>query len=52
MLGREAATLVNEVKEPGNYSVTLDAANLASGVYFYKLKAGSTVLMKKLMVLR
>jgi len=52
VLGREAATLGNEVKEPGNYSVTLDAANLASGVYFYKLSAGSVVLTKKLMVLR
>jgi len=52
VLGREVATLVDETKEPGSYTVTLDAANLASGVYVYMLRGGSTVLMKKLMVLR
>jgi len=52
LLGREVSTLVNETKEPGSYSVNLDAANLSSGVYFYKLSAGSVVLTKKLMVLR
>jgi len=52
VLGREVSTLVSETKEPGSYSVTLDATNLASGVYFYKLNSGSVVLTKKLMVLR
>lgn len=37
MLGREIKTLVNEYKQSGVYSVSFDAANLASGVYLYEL---------------
>ncbi|MEZ4689009.1 MAG: T9SS type A sorting domain-containing protein [Ignavibacteria bacterium] len=33
-LGREEVTLVNEIKEPGYYTIKFNAANLASGVYF------------------
>jgi hypothetical protein len=52
LLGREITTLVNEVKQPGIYTVTWDAAAQASGVYFYRLKAGSFVDTKKLVLLR
>ena len=52
VLGREVSTLVNEVKEPGTHTVTFDGSNLASGVYFYLLKAGSLVETKKLLLLR
>jgi len=38
LLGREIATLVNELKAPGTYSVLWNAADKASGVYFYRLK--------------
>ena len=41
VLGREVATLVNEEQFPGNYSVTFNADELTSGVYFYKLTAES-----------
>jgi hypothetical protein len=37
VLGREVATLVNELKEPGEYSVEWDASRMSSGVYFYRL---------------
>ena len=37
LLGQKVATLVNEKQIPGRYSVTLDASQLTSGVYFYKL---------------
>jgi zinc metalloprotease ZmpB len=37
MLGREVEVLVNETKEPGNYSVTWNAAGMASGVYLCRL---------------
>jgi hypothetical protein len=47
VLGREVATLVNEVKPAGAYTVPFNASNLASGVYFYKLQAGSFVQTKK-----
>lgn len=52
LLGREVATLVNEVKEPGEHSVVFDASALASGVYWYQLKAGSFVKSRKLLLLR
>ncbi|MBI5473782.1 MAG: T9SS type A sorting domain-containing protein [Ignavibacteriae bacterium] len=63
VLGREVATLVNEVKQPGTYTVQWDArlrsANFggqasmqASGVYFYRLQSGGFVSTKKLMLLR
>ncbi|MBI5471241.1 MAG: VCBS repeat-containing protein [Ignavibacteriae bacterium] len=41
LLGREVSTLVNELKTPGLHYVEFNAANLASGVYFYRLTAGS-----------
>jgi len=44
LLGREVATLVNERKAPGSYSVMFDAGGLASGAYFYRLKAGDPSL--------
>lgn len=52
VLGREVATLVNEVKQPGEHSVTWDAQGMATGVYFYKLQAGNFVQTKKLLLLR
>lgn len=52
MLGREVATLVNEVKPPGTYAVRWDATGLASGVYFYRLEAGSFTSVKKLLLLK
>ena len=38
VLGREVNTLVNEVKQPGTYTITFNASGLASGVYFYRLQ--------------
>ena len=52
VLGQEAATLVNENKPAGTYSVQFDASRLASGLYFYRLQAGSYVEMKKLVLLK
>jgi len=52
LLGRELSTLVSEVKPPGSYTVEWDAEGLASGVYFYRLKAGDFVETKKLVLLR
>jgi len=52
MLGREVAVLVNEKKDPGNYTVTFDAGGLASGMYFYRLKAGNFMETKKLLMLK
>ncbi|HSL88319.1 MAG TPA: T9SS type A sorting domain-containing protein, partial [Ignavibacteriaceae bacterium] len=52
ILGREAATLVNEEKPAGTHQVTFDASSLASGIYFYKIQAGSFVETKKMILLR
>ncbi|MEK7251252.1 MAG: T9SS type A sorting domain-containing protein [Bacteroidota bacterium] len=52
MLGREVATLVNEVKEPGRHEVLFDASELSSGVYFYRLRAGSFSATRKLVLLK
>jgi hypothetical protein len=51
-LGREVATLVNEEKPAGRYSVTWDASQMASGVYFYTLQAGEFRETKRMMLLR
>jgi len=52
VLGSEVATLVNEVKEPGTYTVQFDGSNLASGVYLYRMTAGSFVQTRKLHLIR
>jgi len=41
-LGQEVVTLVDEAQEPGSYTVTWDASDMASGVYFCRLTAGGT----------
>ena len=51
-LGQEVATLVNETKAAGVYTVEFDAENLAGGVYCYRMQAGNFVEVKRLIVLR
>ncbi|MBK7446532.1 MAG: T9SS type A sorting domain-containing protein [Ignavibacteria bacterium] len=41
ILGKELLNLVNEFKQAGSYTVTFDATNYPSGVYYYKIKTGS-----------
>ena len=52
VLGREVATLVNENLHAGSYEVTFDANSLSSGVYFYKLQAGSVSSTKQMLLLK
>jgi hypothetical protein len=54
VLGNELATLVNEFKYPGVYSINLDAEKiqLSSGVYFYSMKAGEFTSTKKLILIK
>ena len=52
MLGREVKSLVNERQNAGIYSVTFNASSLASGVYLYRIQAGTYSATKKLVVIK
>jgi hypothetical protein len=52
VLGAEVASLVNEEKSVGRYEVNFNASSLASGVYFYQLKAGSFIDTKKMILVK
>ena len=52
ILGKEVATLVNEQKTQGRYSVNFDASRLASGVYIYQLRVNDYVSSKKMLLLK
>ncbi|MBI5215980.1 MAG: T9SS type A sorting domain-containing protein [Ignavibacteriae bacterium] len=52
VLGEEVATLVNEKKAAGKYSVQWNAEGLPSGVYFYKLSSKDGVKARKMLYLR
>jgi hypothetical protein len=52
VLGNEAATLVNEEKQPGVYEVEFDASQLSSGIYFYKLQTENYSSTKKMILLK
>jgi N-acetylneuraminic acid mutarotase len=51
-LGEEVTRLVNEVRQKGNYEVIFDARDLPSGIYFYRLQAGSFVETKKMVLIK
>jgi hypothetical protein len=52
VLGNEVAALVNEEKPIGNYVVEFSANNLPTGIYFYRLQAGSFVETKKMVLMK
>ena len=52
ILGKEVKVLVNDVFSPGVYEADFDASNLPSGVYFYKLTAGTFSESKKMVLLK
>jgi hypothetical protein len=52
VLGREVATLVNEVKQPGTYMAQWDTSGVASGVYFYRMSTGSFVSTKRMLLMK
>lgn len=52
VLGNDIKTLVNEEKTAGNYEIDFDASSFSSGIYFYRLQAGSFVETKKMLLLK
>lgn len=52
VLGREVAQLVNEYKQPGNYSVKWNAENFPSGIYVYRMSVDGLSIDKKMVLLK
>lgn len=52
ILGKEIATIVEDVKAPGYHEVKFDASSISSGVYFYTLKAGTYIETKKMVLMK
>ena len=52
ILGRDLKTLVNEYKSMGEYEIMFNAADLPTGVYFYRLRSGNFVETKKMILLK
>ena len=52
VLGNAVASLVNENKPAGRYTVEFYAGNLSSGIYFYRMTAGSYFETKKLILMK
>jgi N-acetylneuraminic acid mutarotase len=52
LLGREVATLVNEVKSAGQYTANFNASQFTSGVYFYKIESNGFSQVKKMMLIK
>jgi len=52
ILGSKVATLVNDYKPAGSYSVQFNGTNLASGIYLYRLESGAYTSTKKLILLK
>jgi hypothetical protein len=51
-LGKEISTLVNQDKPAGNYEIEFNGGNLTSGVYFYRMQAGSFSATKKFILMK
>jgi hypothetical protein len=51
-LGRDVLTLVNQKQSAGNHEYLLNARDLASGIYFYKIQAGKFSTAKKLVIIK
>ena len=52
ILGNEVAVLVNEIQTSGEYKVSFNASNLASGTYFYRLQVGDYSQTKKMLLIK
>jgi hypothetical protein len=52
IIGQEVATLVNEYQTSGVYTVNFDASKLSSGIYLYRISAGTFVQVKKMLLVK
>ncbi len=51
-LGEKVGVLVNEIQKAGNYDVTFNAKQFASGVYFYRMESGNFTSIKKMILIK
>ena len=51
-IGRKISTLLNEVKPEGTFTIEFDGSNLPSGIYYFRLQAGTFTDTKKMVLLR
>jgi spore coat protein A, manganese oxidase len=52
VVGQKVGTIVDEVKSAGYHEASFDASHLTSGIYIYRLTAGSFVQVKKMLLVR
>ena len=52
ILGREVRTLVNDYKTAGSYTISFNGADLSSGIFYYKIKAGDFEQVRKMMLIK
>ncbi len=52
IIGREIATLVDEIKSPGYYKVEFNGTNLSSGIYFYTMQSGKIFFVRKMLLVK
>lgn len=52
VLGKQVATLVDEYRDAGSFEAEFNAVNLASGIYYYQLKAGDFIETRKMILLK
>lgn len=52
LLGQQVAELVNEMQQPGSYTIEFDGSNLSSGTYIYTLRTKNYIESKKMVLLR
>jgi hypothetical protein len=52
VLGREIATLIDKYQMAGNYALTFNGSNLASGVYYYRAQTAGNVSVHKMIILK
>ncbi len=52
VIGEQLRVFIDEEKPTGNYEVEFNASELSSGVYFYRLQAGSYIETKKLILMK
>lgn len=52
ILGNEVELLIDQYQNAGTYSITFDASNLSSGIYYYKLQTSNYSEVKKMVLLK